>query len=114
VQSTTVVLPSFYREGIPRSLLEALAIGRPVITTDMIGCKEAVCSEAGRENGFCVPIKNSEALVQKMEFLINNPGQILYLGKNGRTLAEERFDVNKVNNRMMEILASESHIPALS
>ncbi len=102
-ESTTVVLPSFYREGIPRSLLEALAMGRAIITTDMIGCRETVSIVPGKENGFCVPIKNSAALAEKMEFLINHPEKIKEFGKNGRTLAEERFDVEKVNARMLEI-----------
>jgi glycosyltransferase involved in cell wall biosynthesis len=102
-ESTTVVLPSFYREGVPRSLLEALAIGRPIITTDMIGCKETICTTPGYENGFCIPIRSTESLFERMEHLIKHPDEIVFLGKNGRLLAERRFDVHKVNKRMIEI-----------
>ena len=102
-KSTTVVLPSFYREGVPRSLLEALAMGRPIITTDTIGCKETICTTPGYENGFCIPIRSTESLFERMEHLIKHPDEIVFLGKNGRLLAERRFDVHKVNKRMIEI-----------
>lgn len=102
-ESTAVVLPSYYREGVPRSLLEALAMGRPVITTDMVGCKETVNLAPDRENGFLIPPRNTSRLASQMEFFINNPHQIISFGKNGRLLAEEKFDVEKVNNQMMEI-----------
>ena len=105
-ESTTVVLPSFYREGVPRSLLEGLAMGRPIITTDMIGCKETICNLPGKENGFTVPVQDVSSLISKMEYLINNPQEMIILGKNGRLLAEEKFDVEKVNQRMIEIFES--------
>jgi glycosyltransferase involved in cell wall biosynthesis len=102
-ESTTVVLPSFYREGIPRSLLEGLAMGRPIITTNMIGCREAICAIPGQENGFQIPPRNAIILASKMEYLINNPDQIVYLGKNARLFAEQRFDVEAVNKHMIDI-----------
>ena len=105
-QSSAIVLPSYYREGVPRSLLESLAMGRPIITTNMIGCRETVCTIPGKENGFAVPAKDVNALVSKMEYLINFPYKIIELGKNGRLFAEEKFDVEKVNQQMVDILAS--------
>lgn len=105
-QSTTVVLPSFYREGVPRSLLEALAMGRAIITTDMIGCKETINHTPGKVNGFTIPIKDSASLASKMEYLIANPNVLIDMGKNARHLAEEKFDVEKVNTHMIEIFES--------
>jgi glycosyltransferase involved in cell wall biosynthesis len=105
-QSTTVVLPSFYREGVPRSLLEALAMGRSIITTEMIGCKETIDHTAGKVNGFTIPVKDAASLASKMEYLITNPSVLIEMGKNGRILAEEKFDVEKVNTHMIEIFES--------
>ncbi|MFC1668707.1 glycosyltransferase family 4 protein, partial [Chlamydiota bacterium] len=67
-KSDIIVLPTYYKEGIPRSLLEALALGKPIITTNMPGCKEVV--DDGK-NGFIVPIKNIEHLVTAMIQFIN-------------------------------------------
>ena len=102
--SSVVVLPSFYREGIPRSVQEGMAMGRAIITTDMVGCKETVNPDPEYPNGFLIPTQNVEALVEKMEYFINNPDEIVRFGKNGRKFTEEKFDVNKVNKHMLEIL----------
>lgn len=98
---TAVVLPSYYREGIPRSLLEALAVGRPVITTNMPGCRETVIEG---ENGFLVPPKDPDALAKAMEVLIQNPHLIQKFCRRSRELAEARFDANKVNHRILQSL----------
>ena len=87
------VLPS-YREGTPRTVLEAMAMGRAVITTDVPGCRETVL--AGR-NGFLVPVKDSEALAEAMEKFIENPALIEQMGAESRKIAEEKYDVQKVN-----------------
>ena len=92
-QSSVFVLPS-YREGTPKTNLEAMACGRAVITTDAPGCKETVVDG---KNGFLVPIKNVDAICEKMKWFIDNPEGILTMGKNGRSMVEETFDVNKVN-----------------
>lgn len=94
------VLPS-YREGLPRSSLEALALGRPIITTDAPGCRETV--EEGI-NGFLVPIKNVDILVDKMAFFIQNPQQRAIMGESSRKLAEKKFDVHQVNQIIIETL----------
>ncbi|MBE0469913.1 MAG: glycosyltransferase family 4 protein [Methyloprofundus sp.] len=94
------VLPS-YHEGLPRSTIEAMAMGRPVITTDAVGCKETVAEGV---NGFKVPVADVPALAKKMIWFIEHTEQIESLGLASRKMAEERFDVHKVNARMLEIM----------
>jgi glycosyltransferase involved in cell wall biosynthesis len=94
------VLPS-YREGVPRSTQEAMAIGRPIITTDAPGCRQTVDEGV---NGYLVPVRNPEALAHAMLRFIEQPELIAQMGKESRRLAEERFDVHKVNAKLMEIL----------
>lgn len=125
-ECTVYVLPS-YREGTPRTVLEAMATGRAVITTDAPGCRETVFGvENGRrtaedgqrrtdtsedchsilkgENGFLVPVKSVEALVAAMRRFIADPELAVTMGKAGRRLAEEHYDVHKVNQQMMEFM----------
>jgi glycosyltransferase involved in cell wall biosynthesis len=98
------VLPSFYREGLPRSILEAMSIGRPVLTTNAVGCKETVKEGV---NGFKVPVKSSEALAKKMIWFIENSDQIGKMGIESRKMAENKFDVHKVNKEMLKIMEIE-------
>jgi glycosyltransferase involved in cell wall biosynthesis len=72
-----------------------MACGRPVITTDAPGCRETVIQD---DNGFLVPVKNVDAIYQKMKWFINHPDAVYSMGNRGRQLVEEKFDVNKVNN----------------
>ena len=95
------VLPSYYGEGTPRSILEAMAMGRPIIATDAPGCRETV--EVG-VNGFLIPARNSEALAEAMEEFILNPGLIEAMGKESRRIAEEKYDVRKVNKAIIEAM----------
>ncbi|MGV8812467.1 MAG: glycosyltransferase family 4 protein, partial [Gelidibacter sp.] len=97
------VLPSYYREGLPRTALEACACGNPIITTDSVGCREAVREG---ENGFLIEPKNLEALVSAMEFFIINPHKIKEMGINSRKYAEERFDVNIINADLLKLITS--------
>lgn len=99
-ESSVFVLPS-YREGTPRSTLEALATGRPVITTDVPGCRETV--EEG-VNGFLVPPRNAKVLAEKMIFMIENLGIIEQMGRESRRIAEEFYDVRKVNASILKAL----------
>jgi glycosyltransferase involved in cell wall biosynthesis len=94
------VLPS-YHEGLPRSTLEAMSMGRPVITTDASGCKETVKEGV---NGFKVPIANVDALAEKMIWFIENSNQIEPMGIVSRQIVEEKFDVHKVNAKMLDII----------
>ena len=87
-RTSVFVLPSYYREGIPRSSQEALAMGLPIITTNSVGCKETVVDGY---NGYLVPIKNSEALAQKMIVFLENSDGIVTMGANSRALAELKF-----------------------
>lgn len=93
-QSNVFVLPS-YREGTPKTVLEAMASYKAIITTDAPGCKETVVDGV---NGFLVPIKNYEILAEKMLFLYENPKLINQMAFEGRKMAEDLFDVKKVNN----------------
>ena len=102
-ESSVFVLPS-YREGTPRSTLEAMSIGRAVITTDVPGCRETVQHGI---NGFLVPPRDDKALAQSMMRFIENPAFIKTMGKKSRNMAEELYDVRKVNQvmlREMELL----------
>ncbi|KRA18282.1 glycosyltransferase family 4 protein [Pseudomonas sp. Root569] len=96
--SSVYVLPS-YREGTPRTVLEAMAMGRPVITTDAPGCRETV---ADGENGFLIPVKDVERLTSAMLKFINSSELISSMGKKSRTLAELKYDVKKVNAVMLQ------------
>jgi len=95
--STVYVLPS-YREGTPRTVLEAMAMGRPVITTDAPGCRETVIDG---ENGFLVPVKSVDALVEAMQRFIDDPTLAARMGRRSREIAEEKYDVHKVNAVML-------------
>ena len=98
--SNVFVLPS-YREGVPRSTQEAMAVGRAVITTDVPGCRETVVEGV---NGFIVPKWNPQALAEKMIYFIENPEQIQAMGEESYKIAQEKFDARKVNERLLKIL----------
>lgn len=98
--SHVFVLPS-YREGVPRSTQEAMAIGRAIITTDVPGCRETVINT---NNGFIVPKWNPEALAEKMIYFIEHPEQARLMGAESYKIAVEKFDAEKVNQRLVNIL----------
>ncbi len=97
------VLPS-YREGTPRSVLEAMATGRPIITTDAPGCRETVIDNI---NGLLVPIRNTYALADKMLWMIENSKEAVRMGNRSLRLVREKYDVNKVNEYMLRIMRLE-------
>jgi glycosyltransferase involved in cell wall biosynthesis len=101
IQASVFVLPSYYPEGLPRSNLEALAMGRPIITTDWVGCRETVQEGV---NGFLVPVRDPVAIAQAMMRFVESPDLIEKMGHEGRRIAEKRFDVNKINLRIMETI----------
>jgi glycosyltransferase involved in cell wall biosynthesis len=103
MDSSVVVLPSYYGEGVPRCLLESMAMGRAIITCDSVGCRETIESELA-VNGFMIPIKNVPQLISKMEFYLNNKMDVLKYGLNGLKLAKKKFDVNLVNKHMLKIM----------
>jgi glycosyltransferase involved in cell wall biosynthesis len=103
------VLPSFYREGIPRTILEAMAMGRPVITCDAPGCRETV---AEGENGYLVPTRDVPALAAAMRRFIEEPSRIMQMGQAARQLVERRYDVTKVNEQMLLHMGLEPLAPS--
>ncbi len=99
-QSSVFVLPS-YREGTPKTVLESMSCGRTIITTDAPGCRETVVNGL---NGLLVPIKDIGALAEAMIYLIENPENLEVMGAASRKIAEDKFDVHKVNNSIMETM----------
>lgn len=90
--ATVVVLPS-YREGLPKVLAEAAACGRPVVTTDVPGCRDAIEADV---TGLLVPPRDSAALANAISSLLSDPGKRARMGAAGRRLAENAFDVNQI------------------
>ena len=99
------VLPS-YHEGTPRSVLEAMATARPIITTDVPGCRETVIDG---ENGFLVPARNSTVLAEKMITLIENDKLRETMAEKSYRLCMEKYDVHKVNNSINEVVLEFDH-----
>lgn len=94
------VLPS-YHEGTPRTCLEAMAVGRPTITTDAPGCRETVING---KTGFLVPIKDCDSIAEKMEYFICNPKDRMAMGENALAFVKEKYDVNKVNESIIQFM----------
>lgn len=95
-----VAFPSYYHEGIPRTLIEANAVGRPVVTFDSVGCRDCVIDGY---NGYVVPVLDVEALSEKIAELILSPSLREEMGKHGRQLAERIFSVNDVVDKHFQI-----------
>ena len=100
--SDIVVLPS-YREGLPKSLIEACAVGRPIVTTDVPGCRE--CVKSGY-NGFLVPAKDAVSLAEAIEALVTDDEKRKIFGVNSRLLAEKDFSIDKVIQKTFNIYRS--------
>ncbi|WP_180028535.1 glycosyltransferase family 4 protein [Acinetobacter sp. YH16032] len=96
-QSSVYVLPS-YREGTPRTVLEAMAMGRAVITTDAPGCRETVSHGV---NGYLVEVKSVDDLVKNMQYFIEDPKLIELMGQRSREIALNKYDVHQVNKHML-------------
>jgi glycosyltransferase involved in cell wall biosynthesis len=99
-QCSVYVLPS-YREGTPRTVLEAMAMGRPVITTDVPGCRGTVING---KTGFLVESHNALAVAEKMEWFIKNPDNVTIMGESSYKLCREKFEVGAVNDCMLSIM----------
>lgn len=98
---TGFLLPSYYREGLPMSIMEAEAVGRAIITSDNVGCRDTVIDGY---NGFLVQKKDYETTAEKCIWLIENPEKAEELGRNARKFAEENFDQNKINEKILQII----------
>lgn len=103
----SVYVLTSYREGLPRTVLEAMATGRAIITTDVNGCRDTV---AEGKNGFLVPARDVEALSDKMKWFILQPEQIGIMGEESLRFCEEKFDVSVVNQDMVRILGIEDKV----
>jgi len=96
MRTSVFVLPS-YREGVPLSTQEAMAVGRPVITTDVPGCRETVCDGV---NGYLVPARDVQALAAAMLRFLDDPVRVVRMGRASRARAEACFDVRKINQKL--------------
>lgn len=105
------VLPSAYREGTPRSILEALATGRPVITTDTPGCRQTVVDGI---NGYLVPPRDPRALAEAMERFLRDPDLLPAMASASLRIAREQFDVDLVNRDLLAILRISPEPPVAS
>lgn len=113
-ESHIVAFPSYYREGVPKFLIEATAIGRPIVTTHSIGCKDTV--EEG-VNGYLVPVKDSKLLAERLKCLIEDGDLRRSMGQNSRKLAEKHFSLDDVVAKHIEIydsLLSENELVAVT
>lgn len=99
-QASVFVLPS-YREGVPVSTMEAMAMGRPILTTDVPGCRETVSQGV---NGFMVEPRNAMALADKMVWMIENASYLPAMGRASRKMAEEKFNAQTINAKLTEII----------
>ena len=99
-QAHIACLPSYYREGLPKFLIEAAAAGLPLVTTDATGCREAVEPE---RNGLLVPPRDSEALAAALARLISDPGLRQRFGTQSRVRAEERFANERIFAKVLGI-----------
>lgn len=98
-QANIACLPS-YREGLPKSLIEAAACGRAVVTTDVPGCRDAITPDV---TGLLVPVKDAVALADAIQTLIEDPELRNNMGQAGRALAEKAFTIEKIVNLHMDI-----------
>ena len=94
-----MVLPSYYREGVPHSLIEALSVGLPIITTDMPGCRMVVKDQY---NGFMIPPRNSNELLNAMDLLSKDRGLRKKMGNKSLEIAKY-FDIKKINSQTIEL-----------
>lgn len=98
-KSSVFVLPSYYREGLPRSIMEAMSMGRAIITTNNVGCKETVVNGY---NGFLVEPLDYIDLYKKMKKFVINQNLLEQFGQNSRKLCEEKFDVKMINQQILD------------
>jgi glycosyltransferase involved in cell wall biosynthesis len=101
-QVDCVVLPSFYREGVPKSLLEACAMGKPIVTTDNVGCRDVV--DDGINGYLCLP-RDTKSLISKLDLIINHThDQRLKMGLQGRIKVESEFDEKIIIKMYLKVI----------
>ena len=99
-KSHIFAFPSYYKEGLPKSCIEAAAVGRPIITCDSVGCRDTVIDGV---TGYLIPIKNSVALAEKLKCLIDNESHRKSMGYKSREYAERNFSLSEVISVHMNI-----------
>ena len=113
-RTSVFVLPSLYPEGLPRTIMEAMACGRPVVTSrNVAGCRDSIADGA---SGYTVDLNEPTALVDAMARFIEHPELVTRMGRHARREAEYRYDVRDANRRFIEILDSNArgHVPISS
>ena len=95
--------PSYYKEGLPKSCIEAAAVGRPIITCDSTGCRDTVIDG---KTGFLIPAKDSDALAEKLRILFDDAALRREMGCNARKFAEEKFSIETVVQSHIDIYNS--------
>jgi glycosyltransferase involved in cell wall biosynthesis len=105
--ASVFVLPSYYGEGTPRTILEAMSMGRAILTADTPGCRETVIDGF---NGLLVPPRDTAALAAAMLRLIDEPELVSVMGNRCRTIAVDRYDVRHVTRAMLEAM----HVPSMA
>jgi len=98
--SHIVTLPSYYGEGVPKVLIEAAACGRPIVTTDNPGCRDAVIPS---ETGLLIPVRDAPALAGAIQQLVENKAIRIKMGAKARLFAEQEFDVRSVVDKHLNI-----------
>ena len=101
LENCLLLLLSSYREGLPMSIMEAEAVGRGIITSDNVGCRDTV---KDGYNGFLVAQKDVQAMADKCIWAIENLERAREMGNNARKFAEEHFDSKKINEKIFKIL----------
>ncbi len=100
-QCSVFVLPSYYREGLPRTILEAMACGRAVITTDWPGCREPIDEGV---NGFMVPVKDAASIAEKMTILVEDRSKLESIAEQAYATCKEKYEVGRVNEQMRDTI----------
>jgi glycosyltransferase involved in cell wall biosynthesis len=102
-QATIICLPSYYREGLPKTLIEAAACGRPIVATNVPGCREVV---RHGENGLLVEARDSKGLARALDYLIQNPNIRSKMGAEGRKIAEGEFSLELIIPQILAVYKS--------
>lgn len=105
-RSHVYVLPS-YREGLPRTNLEAMACGRPIITTDVPGCRQTLRPDY---NGLLVPVRDASALAEACMKLIAEPALVETMGRRSVELVQERYSIDRVNRDMLSLITGKEQV----
>ena len=100
-KSSVFVLPSYYREGIPKALIEATAMGRPIITTNMPGCRETIIEG---ENGMFTKVKRVNDLAEKMTWMIEHKDKLQEMGNKSFEMCKEKFTIEIIDGQMLGIM----------